>query len=74
MKDSKEELYIRVTKGKYANEVFQVKNMSDSGMTLEISNSEISRDKIDIEDVIFITKEEIYCASSKSQESEPLFF
>lgn len=57
MKDSKEELYIRVTKGKYANEVFQVKNMSDSGMTLEISNSEISRDKIDIEDVIFITKE-----------------
>ena len=54
MMNTEEELYIKVIKGEHKDNVFQVKNMSDTGMTLEISNSEISRDKVDIEDVIFI--------------------
>ena len=56
MMNTEEELYIKVIKGEHKDNVFQVKNMSDTGMTLEISNSEISRDKVDIEDVIYETK------------------
>lgn len=74
MMNTEEELYIKVIIGEHKDNVFQVKNMSDTGMTLEISNSEISRDKVDIEDVIFITKEEFYHASPESYESDPLFF
>lgn len=69
-----EELYVKVIKGEYKDDVFQVHNMSDTGMTLEISNPKISREKIDIENVIFITKEEFYHASQESYESQPSFF
>lgn len=74
MEDSKEELYIKVIKGKYVNEVFQVKNMSDSKMTLEISNSKISRTLVDIEDVTPITKEEFYNDSQEFLESQSSSF
>lgn len=74
MINTEEELYIKVIKGEHKDNVFQVHNMSDTGMTLEVSNSKISRDKVDIEDVIFITKEEFYHASQEAYESQPSFF
>lgn len=37
MMNTEEELYIKVIKGEHKDNVFQVKNMSDTGMTLEIS-------------------------------------
>ena len=72
--NTEEELYIKVIKGEYKDNVFQVHNMSDTGMTLEISNSNISRAKVNIEDVIFITEEEFYHASQEFHESQTSFF